>query len=153
MEKLELILYNKDFDDFEAKICGVIESVVSKEKTAIFRSIENMIEGIMHLTNNPAITVLIIKNREELLQLYSSLNVLRRAEMLLILPDRNPETIKLGYKLKPRFSTCLHNDFLVIQTVLKQMLLSLLSPDKLNKTYRKQRIILTNGRYEKSCTI
>jgi len=153
MEKLELILYNKDFDDFEAKICGVIESVVSKEKTAIFRSIENMIEGIMHLTNNPAITVLIIKNREELLQLYSSLNVLRRAEMLLILPDRNPETIKLGYQLKPRFSTCLHNDFLVIQTVLKQMLLSLLSPDKLNKTYRKQRIILTNGRYEKSCTI
>lgn len=153
MEKLELILYNKDFDDFEAKICGVIESVVSKEKTAIFRSIENMIERIMHLTNNPAITVLIIKNREELLQLYSSLNVLRRAEMLLILPDRNPETIKLGYQLKPRFSTCLHNDFLVIQTVLKQMLLSLLSPDKLNKTYRKQRIILTNGRYEKSCTI
>ncbi len=32
--KMELILYNKDFDDFEAKICGVIKSVVSKEKTA-----------------------------------------------------------------------------------------------------------------------
>jgi len=141
MAKMELILYNKDFDDFEAKICGVIESVVSKEKTAIFRSIENMIERTMHLTYNPAITVLLIKNREELLQLYSSLNVLRRTEMLLILPDRDPETIKLGYKLKPRFSTCLHNDFWVIQTVLKQMLLSLLSPDKLNETYRKRRNI------------
>jgi len=142
MAKMELILYNKDFDDFEARIFGVIESVVSKEKTVIFRSIEGMVERIMHLTNNPEIAVLIIKNREELLQLYSSLNVLRRAEMLLILPDRNPETIKLGYKLKPRFSTCLHNDFGVIQTVLKQMLLSLLSPDKLNATYQKQRIIL-----------
>jgi len=32
---MELILYNKDFDDFEAKICGVIESVVSKEKNSI----------------------------------------------------------------------------------------------------------------------
>ena len=32
--KMKLILYNKDFDDFEAKIRGVIESVVSKEKTA-----------------------------------------------------------------------------------------------------------------------
>lgn len=74
------------------------------------------------------------KSKEELLQLYSSLNVLRRAEMLLILPDMDPETIKLGYKLKPRFSACLHNDFLVIQTVLKQMLLSLLYPDKLNET-------------------
>jgi len=137
----------KDFDDFEAKICGVIESVISKDKTVIFRSIENMIERIMHLTYNPAITVLIIKNREELLQLYSSLNALRRAEMLLILPDRDTETIKLGYQLKPRFSTCLHNDFGVIKTVLKQMLLSLLSPDKLNETYRKQRIILANDRY------
>ncbi len=96
MAKMELILYKKDFDDFEAKICGVIESVVSKEKTAIFRSVEGMIERILHLTNNPEIAVLIIKSKEELLQLYSSLNVLRRAEMLLILPDRNPETIKLG---------------------------------------------------------
>ena len=130
MAKMELILYNKDFDDFEAKICGVIESVVSKEKTAIFRSIENMIERFMHLTYNPAITVLIIKSKEELLQLYSSLNVLHRAEMLLILPEMDPETIKLGYKLKPQFSTYLHNDFWVIQTVLKKMLVSLFPPDK-----------------------
>lgn len=127
---MELILYNKDFDVFEAKICGVIESVVSKEKTAIFRSIENMIERIMHLTYKPEIAVLIIKNREELFQLYSSLNALRRAEMLLILPDIDPETIKLGYKLKPQFLTCLHNDFWVIQTVLKQMLVSLFPSDK-----------------------
>jgi len=147
MAKTDLILYKKDYDDFEAKICGVIESVVSKEKRVIFRSIEGMVERILHLTNNPAITVLIIKSKEELLQLYSSLNVLRRSKMLLILPDRNPETIKLGYKLKPRFSTCLHNDFWVIQTVLKQMLLSLLSPDKLNKTYRKQEKIIANDRY------
>ena len=77
---MELILYKKDFDDFEAKIRGVIESVVSKDKTAIFRSIENMIERIMHLTNNPEIAVLIIKIRKKLLQLYSSLNVLRRAD-------------------------------------------------------------------------
>ena len=130
MAKMELILYKKDFHDFEAKIRGVIESVVSKDKTAIFRSIENMIERIMHLTNNPEIAVLIIKNRKEFLQLYSSLNVLRRAKMLLILTDKNPKTIMLGYKLKPQFSTYLHNDFWVIQTVLKKMLVSLFPPDK-----------------------
>lgn len=43
MAKIELILYKKYFDDFEAKIRGVIESVVSKEKTVIFRSVEGMI--------------------------------------------------------------------------------------------------------------
>jgi hypothetical protein len=32
------------------------------------------------LTNNPEIAVLIIKNRKELLQLYSSLNVPHRAD-------------------------------------------------------------------------
>jgi len=120
----------KKFDDFEAKICGVIESVVSKEKTAIFRSIENMIERIMHLTYNPEIAVLIIKNRKEFLQLYSSLNVLRRAKMLLILTDKNPKTIMLGYKLKPQFPTYLHNDFWVIQTALKKMLVSLFPSNK-----------------------
>ena len=134
MAKMELILYKKDFDHFEEKIYGVIESVVSKEKTVIFRSVEGMIERIMHLAYNPAIAVLIIKNRDELFQLYSSLNVLRKAQMLLILPDRNPETIKLGYQLKPRFSTCLHSDFTVIQTVLKQMLVSLFPLDKVNET-------------------
>ncbi len=130
MATIELILYKEDFDDFEAKIRGVIESVVSKDKTAIFRSIENMIERIMHLTNNPEIAVLIIKNRKEFLQLYSSLNVLRRAKMLLILTDKNPKTIMLVYKLKPKISTYLHNDFWVIQTVLKKMLISLFPPDK-----------------------
>ena len=127
---MELILYNKNFDDFEAKIRGVIESVVSKDKTAIFRSIENMIERIMHLTYNSEIAVLIIKSKEEFLQLYLSLNVICRAEMLLILTDRNPKKIMLGYKLKPQFSTYLHNDFWVIQTVLKKMLVSLFPPDK-----------------------
>jgi len=104
--------------------------VVSKKKTTIFRSIENMIERIMHLTYNPEIAVLIIKSKEEFLQLYSSLNVLCRAEMLLILTDRNPKTIMLGYKLKPQFSAYLHNDFWVIQTALKKMLVSLFPSNK-----------------------
>jgi hypothetical protein len=60
--------------------------------------------------------------------------MLRKAEIWLILLDRNPKTIKLGYQIKPQFSACLYNDFWVIQTVLKQMLLSLLYPDKLNET-------------------
>jgi len=131
---MELILYNKNFNGFEAKIRGVIESLVSKDKTAIFRSIENMIERIMHLTYNPEIAILMIKRKEEFLQLYSSLNVLCRAEMFIILTGRNPKTIMLGYKLKPQFSTYLHNDFCVIRTVLKKMLVSLFPPEKLNET-------------------
>ena len=41
MVKMELILYNKDFDDFEAKILRVIEYVVSKEKTNIFLNVKS----------------------------------------------------------------------------------------------------------------
>ena len=52
--------------------------------------------------------------------------MLRRAKMLLILIDKNPRTVMLRYKLKPQFPTYLHNDFWVIQTVLKKMLVSML---------------------------
>jgi len=36
MVKMELILYKKDFDDFEAKIRGVIESVLKQMLLSLF---------------------------------------------------------------------------------------------------------------------
>ena len=36
MVKIELILQNKNFDDFEAKIRGVIESVLKQRLVSLF---------------------------------------------------------------------------------------------------------------------
>ena len=45
----------------------------------------------------------------------------RRLRIILVLPDRAPETIKIGYQLEPRFLSFVDKGFSEVKAVLKKM--------------------------------
>ncbi len=69
-----------------------------------------------------SIAVLLAGTRDDLLDILSVKNLLERTRIIIILPDRNEDTISKGHTLFPRFLTYADCDFNWIKTVLEKML-------------------------------
>jgi hypothetical protein len=100
----------------------VFESLVSRDAMEMFHSIEGLRNRLLRTTYDDGIVVLIADSREELSKLLPILHLFRRVRIILVLPDRKPETIKIGYQLEPRFLSFIDQGFSEVKAVLKKML-------------------------------
>ncbi len=69
-----------------------------------------------------SIAVLLADTQDDLLDILSIKNLLERTNIILILPDRDEDTINQGHTLFPRFLTYVDSNFSWVKTVLKKML-------------------------------
>jgi len=119
---LNLILYTKKTESSGPKLRVVFESLVSKDEIELFHSIENLRNRLLRATYHDGIVVLVAESREELSELLPILHLFRKVRIVLVLPDRKPETIKIGYKLEPRFLGFIDQGFAEVKAVLKKMI-------------------------------
>ena len=119
---MNLILYTKKTEPSGAQLRLVFKSLVSKDAMEMFHSIEGLRNRLLRTTYNDGIVVLIADTREELSELLPILHLFRKVRIVLVLPDRKPETIKIGYKLEPRFLSFIDQGFTEVKTVLKKMI-------------------------------
>jgi hypothetical protein len=121
-KKLNLILYTKKTAPSGAQLRLVFESLVSKDAMELFHSIEGLRNRLLRTNYNDGIVVLIADSREELSELLPILHLFRKVRIILVLPDRKPETIKIGYQLEPRFLSFIDQGLTEVKAVLKKML-------------------------------
>lgn len=118
---MNLIIYNKKIDSGENEFQFVFKPLFSKNEIEIFHSIEGLRQRILRTTYDEGIVVLIAERREELSELLPIIHLFRRLRIILVLPDRKPETIKIGYQLEPRFLSFVDKGFSEVKAVLKKM--------------------------------
>ncbi len=87
-----------------------------------FSSPETLANRLVRLDYADAIVVLVAKEKKELARLRLKLPRTRLSRIILILPDREPETIKTGYGFEPRFLSFIDSDFGKIKAVLRKMI-------------------------------
>lgn len=119
---MNLILYTKKTESSNIKLRVVFESLVSKDEIELHHSIESLRHRLLRTTYNDGIVVLVADTREELSELLPILHLFRKVRIILVLPDRKPETIKIGYKLEPRFLSFIDRGFAEVKAVLKKMI-------------------------------
>jgi hypothetical protein len=100
----------------------MIENVVPNENTEIYSTIDTLGKRLHRPSYNIAIAVLLISSREELRDVLSIRHLFDNIKIVLILPDRNNETIVIGHKLRPRFLSYTDSDFIDVAVVLENML-------------------------------
>jgi hypothetical protein len=115
-------MYTKKAESSGIKLRVVFEPLVSKDEIEFHHSIESLRNRLLRTTYNDGIVVLIADTREELSELLPILYLFRKVRIILVLPDRKPETIKFGYKLEPRFLSFIDQGFTEVKAVLKRML-------------------------------
>jgi hypothetical protein len=106
----------------QAQLQEVIKTVLPKQDTGIHGSIESFSKALSKPWFESRIAVLYPATGDDLTALLSIRDLLEGTRIVLILPDRNEETVKKGLKLYPRFYSYADGDFSVVAAVLDKMI-------------------------------
>ena len=88
----------------------------------MYRTFDSLSQKLSKPNNGIDIAVLAAADREELCQILTLGDLLSDIRIVLILPDKKPDTIPIAHTLGPRFLTYLNSDFEEIKSVLSRML-------------------------------
>jgi hypothetical protein len=90
-------------------------------RVEISRTIKTLSERLRQTINSKDVVVLIAATGVELDNFLMLRDLLNDFKLILILPDRGPETIVKGHVLRPRLLCCLDDDVNEIMAVLAKM--------------------------------
>ncbi|GFE60478.1 hypothetical protein [Geobacter sp. AOG2] len=91
-------------------------------ETEVFSAMGSLVSRIMNPSMEPVVAVLIVGSKVEFAEIQLMKWLLHDICTVLILPDRDMETVADGYNLHPRFMGCLDDDADEIAAVLSKML-------------------------------
>ena len=88
----------------------------------ICRTVENLTLRLSQLSPFPVVAVLCAKTREDLVHLVSIRPQISNVSVILVLPDREEETINMGHSLYPRFLTFMDTELNDLKLVLRRLI-------------------------------
>ena len=101
---------------------GIIEGLGVNEKIEIYRNIDSFTKRLRKPTFDIDISILMAANKKQFSDLLFIKEALRDIKIILILPDRESDTISRGHKLYPRFVSYIDSDFKEVGAVLEKMI-------------------------------
>jgi len=119
---VKILFYSSIMDYRGTQIRGMLETLVPEDSLEIYGSIEDLTRGIHRLCDHRTIILLRARNREELLRIVSFGDLLQDLRLVLLIPDREEDTISLAHRLRPRFLSNCENNFSDAMNVLRKML-------------------------------
>lgn len=120
---MRLLLYSPVKEGVGKHLRRMIEDLVAKDNVEIYRNVESLSLRLRQPTNNgPIAAVLLAARRGDLTELLSIRDLLRDIRIILVLPDRDEDTIAKGHILRPRFMSYSDSDFTDVCSVLGKML-------------------------------
>ena len=105
----------------EEQIQREIVFEVLSEEIEICRTIASLSARLLVFGNKPDIAVLFAVTRRELSALYSIRHLLSDLRFIIVLPDRQKDSVSLGHALYPRFLSYVDGDFKDVAAVLAKM--------------------------------
>ena len=108
-------------DDTSERFLHELETSVPKKDRKIFQSLDEFSCRLVLSSDNRRIAVLLLPSRQDLLSLFTIYDLLLDIRLILILPDRQADTIGMAHALHPRFLSYTDNNFKDVSAVLKRM--------------------------------
>jgi len=87
----------------------------------LYKSIDEVYARLCQPGASDCILILCPKNKKETEQIISLHDVLSGAKIILVLPKRDKDSVRMAYKIFPRFMAFADEDFTSITMVLKKM--------------------------------
>ena len=120
---MKVVLYAQSMKGAGGELCRAIEESVVGKNHEVCKTTESLSQRLLHPNGDLTVAVLLAGNREELDELVSICESLYDIRVILILPDRDEDTISQGHKLFPRFITYVDADLEMVGVVLSKMLI------------------------------
>ncbi len=117
-----LIFYAAETKGAGRLLWDLHQNLVHEYNVKFFRTIETLSQNLRQPIGRLTIAVLLASSQKDLEDIFSIRDLFDRVRIILILPDRNEDTISKGHSLFPRFLTYVDSDFNWVTAVLKKML-------------------------------
>lgn len=118
---MKVIFYMPKITGIGEKVLTAVESVLPKDKIVIYMSIDQIKAGLLNPDNNLNLCVFVLGEKENLKKIISLGILLRKVKIILLLPDRDMETMSLAHKLKPSFIAFSDSDMNDVGQVIKKI--------------------------------
>ena len=122
---MKILLYMKRNSAPADRLQTGIAMAVPNDNIEIVQTIEDLPRSFMQPENKPAISIIMVTNKNELLEIISMQHLLNDTKTILILPDDRKDIFTLGCKLYPRFVSYTGSDFKDVLAVLAKMMKNL----------------------------
>ena len=100
----------------------MIRDLVPDRRKETYSAIDSLAPRLRQHAYNIAAVVLLITSREDLSNILRIRHLFQNIKTILILPDRENETITKGHRLRPRFLSYADRNFVEVAVVLEKML-------------------------------
>jgi hypothetical protein len=119
---MRLLLYTSVNEGCGEQLHSMIEKLIPKNHMEVYRNIETFSRRLRQPDNDLPMVVLLAVSNEDLSDFLSIRDLLRDRRIILILPDRDKNTIAKGHILRPRFLSYTDSNFADVFAVLKKCL-------------------------------
>lgn len=119
---MKILFYSSTREDPGIGIEERLGTLVPEGRVEVYRSIEELAHGLHRLLDHNMIVIILARDREELLHIVSLRDLLQGVRVILLVPDREEETISLAHRLRPRFLSNCESDYLETISVVRKML-------------------------------
>ena len=119
---MNLLFYATGKKGTGKRLWNLHQELASEYKGDFCRTIDTLSLKLRKSLGDLTIAVLLAESQEELLDILSIRDLLSGVRIILILPDRNEDTIRKGHSLYPRFLSYADGDFKDVAAVLAKML-------------------------------
>jgi hypothetical protein len=121
--EMNILYYATETEGSGERLQRVIETLVPEETREVYRTIDSLSSRLCqpkdyYLT----IAVLLAASRKDLADILSIHDLLCDIRIILILPDRENDTIAWGHSLQPRYLSYIDSDFTDVAAVLGKMM-------------------------------
>ena len=119
---MKMLLYLPHEDGVGTKLLGIIEGLAVNGKIEIYRSIDSLVQRLRKPTFDIDVFILIASNKKQLSEVLLIKERLRDIKIILILPDRESDSISRGHEVYPRFVSYIDSDLKDVGAVLEKMM-------------------------------
>lgn len=118
---MNIVLFSTDRETIDAGVQKSFEALCPGGGVDALHTIEGMEMRLMQPKDQSTAVVLFIRNRAELAELLALNPRLQSYQVILVLPDRDADTLNLAYQMAPRFISYIDRGDAEVKAVLKQM--------------------------------
>ena len=119
---MQLLFYASKNNNNENRLAAAIQAATPGRTIERFTSLADFRDRLRRIVEPNSIMVLMVVDREELLQIQAFRDMLTEIYIILVLPDGKKSTIKLAHLLKPRFLSSIKDDFTILNQIISKMI-------------------------------
>jgi hypothetical protein len=123
---MKVVLYaNERNEPASKRLQNVVETCIPSNCLEVFGSSRDFARRIYQIPRKIDVAVLFAQDHDQLFELISLKDFLMDVRIILILPDREPLTVKRGHTLFPKYTSYIDSSATDVASVLNKMISSL----------------------------